>query len=468
MRGNLAPEWLQAILATESRAIDSGSGGTALASTVQRVAIFTEAFLPKVDGVSRTALLTIRYLESTGRQLIVFAPAPAPARVGKTPVYAVPSLWLPSYPETRVALLWPFVLLRLRRFRPDLIHLFSPFSLGTMGMLAGGLLGIPVIANYQTDLPGYTRSYHANHLRQPFIDMLRFIHNGCGTTLAPTPATYSELRAWRFKRLRVWGRGVDAQRFTPARCDTEWRQKLLAGRDPRSLIALYVGRMAKEKHLETLIDIAREPGVALTLIGGGNHFASIRQTLTENGAQAHFIGHLLGDDLANAFAAADVFVFPGPEETFGQVVLEAMASGLPVIVTDRGGPATLVSDGDSGFICPVDDAAAFNANVRLLRDDAAQRAKMAVAARRYAEARPWMDIMHALEAHYGHTIALYERYARGRKMRLPRAHHRVRRWLIGAYFLGLFAPSMFLALALWMLGDLCIKLMGRLAGRAKR
>jgi len=440
--------WLSAILTTEGQSIDPAA--RALTSEVKRVAIFTEAFLPKVDGVSRTALLTIRYLETTGRDLVVFAPAPTPRRVGRTPVYAIPSLWLPSYPETRVALLWPFLLRRLRAFKPDLIHIFSPFSLGALGMLAGGLFGIPVIANYQTDLPGYARSYRADHLHSIFIGILRFIHDGSVLTLAPSEATLRELRGWHFKRLRLWGRGVDAQRFDPARRTTpeglRWRERLLAGRDSNSLIALYVGRMAKEKHLETLSDIAREPGIALTLVGGGIHFQSIQQTLNAHGANAHFVGHLLGDDLANAYAAADVFVFPGPDETFGQVVLEAMASGLPVVVTERGGPATLVTDGENGFICPVDDAAAFNARVRCLRDDPKRRAQMSTAARQYAAARPWMDRMRQLESYYAEALHLYQR-----RKHVTRWIPRWRRWFAGWYYYGGFAPLAFIVLAAWII-----------------
>jgi phosphatidylinositol alpha 1,6-mannosyltransferase len=404
---------LDTLLTAESRSIETRSLAPGeITQAVRRVALFTEAFLPKVDGVSRTALLTVRYLECTGRELIVFAPAPTPHRVGRTPVYSIPSLWLPDYPETRVALPWPFLLARLHRFRPDLIHLFSPFSLGMMGMIAGHVLDVPIIANYQTDLPAYVRTYGAGYLRQTFIGALRFIHNGCYLNLAPSTATLRELREWHFRRLQLWERGVDSERFSPARRDETWRARLLAGRDPSRLVALYVGRMAKEKHLATLREIAHEPGVALTLIGGGNYQASVQHSLREAGGDPHFIGHLLGDDLANAFAAADVFVFPGPEETFGQVVLEAMASGLPVIVTARGGPTTLVKDGENGFICPVDDAAAFNDRVRCLRDDPARRLRMGQAARRDAERRPWMAVMRQLETYYASVICTHERLRR--------------------------------------------------------
>jgi phosphatidylinositol alpha 1,6-mannosyltransferase len=402
---------LDTILSSES--IDTSSlSGSEITSSVKRVAILTEAFLPKVDGVSRTAVLTIKYLESTGRDVIVFAPAPAPPQISRTPIYAIPSLWLPFYTETRVAPPWPLMLPRLRAFDPDVIHLFSPFSLGAMGMIAADILQKPVIANYQTDLPAYVETYGYSFLRPSFINLLRYIHNGCYLTLAPSQATLCELRKWGFRRLRLWERGVDTNRFTPDRRSVVWRERLLAGRDPARLLVLYVGRMAKEKHLETLCEIAHDPMVALTLVGGGNYLPDIQQALA--GSDANFAGYLIGDDLANAFAAADLFVFPGPEETFGQVVLEAMASGLPVIVADRGGPATIVQDGRTGFICPTDNAAAFAERVRLLHHNPTLKLTMAHEARRDAARRPWLSIMRQLETYYTQALASHSRVMRWR------------------------------------------------------
>ncbi len=407
------PALLDTVLTSES--IDVASLSTSeITDSVKRVAIFTEAFLPKVDGVSRTALLTIKYLESTGRELIVFAPSPTLSHISKTPIYGVPSLWLPFYPETRVAPPWMFFLPRLRAFQPDLIHLFSPMGLGCAGMLAGSILNRPVIANYQTDLPAYTRTYGFSSLVGVVIGLLRFIHNGTYLTLAPSGATVQELMRWGFRRVRLWERGVDTRRFTPARRSQEWRRRLLAGRNPDDLLVLYVGRIAKEKHLDTLREIAHEPGVALTLVGGGNHLPEIQRLLGNTGTQ--FTGYLIGDDLANAFAAADVFVFPGPEETFGQVVLEAMASGLPVIVTNRGGPQTFVEDGRSGYVCPTDDAAAFADRVRRLRDDPALRQRMGQAARQSAECHPWITIMRQLETYYAEAVTLHRRLNRWRRV----------------------------------------------------
>ncbi|MBO9308884.1 MAG: glycosyltransferase family 1 protein [Chloroflexi bacterium] len=406
---------IAAIIAAESSALGQPLPTEALCTAVQRVAIFTEAFLPKVDGVSRTALLTIRHLQRSGRQLLVFAPSPAPAQVEGTPIYSVPSLWLPSYPETRVALLWPPILERLQHFQPDLIHLFSPFTLGTLGMLGGGALRVPVVANYQTDLPGYAHSYGVPYLAPLFKAILRFIHNGCTLTLVPTSVVLAQLRAWRFKRLRLWGRGVDTTRFTPSRRSAAWQARLRNGRAQARGVALYVGRMAREKHLEALSALASDPSIALTLVGDGEHLPQVRQALCAGGGAAHFIGHLLGDDLADAYAAADVFVFPAVRETFGQVILEAMASGLPVIAADQGGSAALVRHGETGFLVPAHDKAAFHERTCQLLADSALRARMSAAARAYAEQQSWSAVMRDLEGHYAEAVRLQRRLLRRRQ-----------------------------------------------------
>jgi phosphatidylinositol alpha 1,6-mannosyltransferase len=303
----------------------------------------------------------------------------------------------------------------VRHFQPDLIHLFSPFTLGMLGMLGGAALQVPIVANYQTDLPGYAHSYGAPHFAPLFKAILRFIHNGCTLTLAPTSVVLAQLRAWRFKRLRLWGRGVDTTRFTPTRRSAAWQARLRDARSQARGIALYVGRMAREKHLETLSALARDPSIALTLIGDGEHLPQVRQALCTNGGTAHFIGHLLGDDLADAYAAADVFVFPAVRETFGQVILEAMASGLPVIAADQGGSAALVRHGETGFLVPAHDATAFHERTCQLLADSALRARMSAAARAYAERQSWSAVMRALESYYAEAMRLQRRLVRMRR-----------------------------------------------------
>lgn len=391
----------------------------AVLAPVRRVALFAEAFLPKFDGVSKTALLTLRYLQQTGREVLVFAPDTAPTRIGPSPIIPVPSLGLPLYPESRLALPNFAVGTYLEEFEPDLIHLFSPVLLSMSAALAGRQLGIPIIANYQTDLPGYADQYGYPLLNPPIREGLRLIHNLCHLTLAPSTATIRQLRAWGFHRVHRWGRGVNGQRFNPARRSAAWRERLLAGRPKDSLLVLYTGRLAREKRLDLLLDVARLPGVALTIIGDGALRKEIEAEFS--GTATVFTGYLFGDDLAQAYASADVFAFTGTNETFGQVVLEAMASGLPVIVPDRGGVTDMALPGQTGLVCS-ETPQAFAAAVRLLRDNPALRQRLAWGARQYAEARPWEAIMAQLEGYYAraaHLNARFEQRYPGSWMPLP-------------------------------------------------
>lgn len=401
------PEQIQRVFGDEC-AFDAVNPSLARAP-VKRVAIIAEAFLPKVDGVSKTAFLTLRYLQQTGREVLVFAPDTAPLSVGSTQVIPMPSLSMPSAPETRIGLPSLRVVNEIVDFRPDIIHLFSPAILSVSGMLTGRLRNIPVIANYQTDLPGYSHEYGLHLLTNVARDWLRYIHNGCHLTLAPSHYTLNQLKQWGFRRLRVWGRGVNGQRFSPYYRTSAWRERLLHGRDPHSLICLYVGRLANEKHVDLLLDVARTPGIALTIIGDG----ALREELEAlfAGTDTYFMGYLYGDDLSYAFASADVFAFTGTRETFGQVVQEAMASGLPTVVINQGGVVDLVIDGETGYICP-DDPTAFAQAVSTLRENPALREQMGFKARQIALQHPWEAIMSQLEDHYSEALAINQRLNR--------------------------------------------------------
>lgn len=378
-------------------------------AAVRRVAIIAEAFLPKVDGVSKTAFLTLRYLQQTGREVMVFAPDTAPPAIGPSQIVAMPSLGMPMAPETRMALPSLSVPQILDDFKPDLIHMFSPALLSVSGMLTAHRLGIPVIANYQTDLPGYSQHYGLSFFANPLREWLRYVHNGCHLTLAPSQYTRQQLREWGFRRLRTWGRGVNSQRFSPDHYSEDWRRRLLNGRDPDSLVCIYVGRLANEKRVDLLLEVARTPGVALAIIGDG----ALREELENQfaGTGTYFAGYLFGDDLSAAFASADVFVFTGAAETFGQVVQEAMASALPSVVINQGGVADLVIEGETGYTCP-DDPHAFAEAVKRLRDNPALREQMAFKAHQLAVSRPWEAIMAQLEGHYAEAARLNERLLR--------------------------------------------------------
>ncbi len=376
---------------------------------IKRVALFAEAFLPKFDGVSKTALLTLRHLQLTGRDVMVFAPDTAPQFIGPSQIIPLPSLGMPLYPETRVALPSLIVSAYLDDFQPDLIQLFSPVFLSLAGALTGRNMRVPVVANYQTDLPGYAEQYGYPLLNLPIREGLRMLHNLCHLTLAPSSYTIAQLQGWGFKRLRRWGRGVDCDRFNPSHRRVNWRQRLLAGRPDDSLLCLYVGRLAREKRLDLLRQVATLPGVALTIVGDG----AIRDEVEVGfaGTNTHFTGYLFGDNLAAAYASADVFTFTGTYETFGQVVLEAMASGLPVVVPDSGGVTDMAIPNETGIICkPTPDS--FAEAVKRLRHHPGYRRRLASGARRFALARPWATLMAQLEGYYGEALRLNNRFNR--------------------------------------------------------
>lgn len=345
-------------------------------------------------------------MQATGRDVLVFAPDIAPTQIGTSKIIPMPSIGMKVAPETRIALPNLMINHHLDAFQPDLIHLFSPALLSVSGVLAGRRRQIPVIANYQTDIPTYANHYGFSLFARASQAWLRFIHNKSHLTLVPSSYTLGQLQKAGYKRLKRWGRGVNTSHFNPERRSTVWRERLLNGRNPQSLLAIYVGRLANEKRVDLLLEAAKTPGISLTIIGDG----ALREDLQAlfAGTNTFFTGYFFGDDLAHAYASADVFMFPSPSETFGQVVQEAMASGLPAIVTNQGGVVDLVQDGQTGYICEP-NAHAFAQSVRRLYEVPNERIQMAQAARAYAELHPWSAVMTQLEGYYTEAYAINKR-----------------------------------------------------------
>ncbi|MDQ7027504.1 MAG: glycosyltransferase family 1 protein [Anaerolineae bacterium] len=374
---------------------------------IKRVAILTESFLPKVDGVSKTTYLTVRYLQETGREVLIFAPDSSVPNVGDSEVVGLPSVTMPAATETRIALPIPAIAKRIEAFQPDLIHLASPALMTVVGMAVGRELNIPVVANYQTDLPGYTAQYGFPLLENPLRSWLRYLHNGCHVNLVPSKSMGDTLRKQGFRRLRVWGRGVNLDRFNPQHFSQPMRDRLLNGRNPNSILCLYVGRLANEKSVHLLRKVADIEGIALTIVGDGQSREELETLFAGTGT--YFTGYLYKDELATAFASADVFVFPGGHETFGQVVQEAMASGLATIVTNQGSVKDLVQEGKTGFI--VDHSTeGFAKAARILQENRALLQEISENARSTAEKHPWSAVMAQLEDYYREAVAINQRF----------------------------------------------------------
>jgi phosphatidylinositol alpha 1,6-mannosyltransferase len=369
-----------------------------------RVAIITESFPPDVNGVAHSVLRVAELLAEHGHHPLVIAPQPVRGSRGDSfpfPVVRVPAVPLPGYPSFRLGRPSPRVREALVTHRTEVVHLASPVCLGAHGAAVAGRLGLPAVAVYQTDLPAYARAYRLGRAGEAFAwRWLRGIHNSTARTLAPSTATATGLHAQGIDNVWLWGRGVDTERFDPARRSQELRAAL-----GKELLVGYVGRLATEKRVEWLAGITALDGVRLVIVGAGPAEAMLRQHIPD----AIFLGERRGDELAAIYASLDVFVHSGPYETFGQTLQEAAASGLPVVAPAAGGPLDLVEDGVTGYLVPPADPDAFTSAVARLAADPAMRAAFGAAGRRKVLGRTWPVLTGELVGHYAAVLGRAEK-----------------------------------------------------------
>ena len=371
-----------------------------------RIAIITESFPPDVNGVAHCVVRVAENLARKGHHPLVIAPESARATTDSDeqfpyPVERVPSIPLPGYRSFRLGLPTPKTRRAITRHGTDVVHLASPVALGAWGAHVAVAMGLPMVAAYQTDLPNYARAYRLGKATEAFAwRWLRDIHNAAGRTLAPSSVTAAELAEHEIERVWLWGRGVDTERFHPARRDERLRAEIAPNGE---VIVGYVGRLAVEKRVDLLVSLAALPGVKLAITGGGPMEEELRAALPA----AAFLGMRHGTDLARIYASLDVFVHTGPFETFGQTVQEAGASGVPVIAPAAGGPLDLVDDGVTGYLVTPSDPDALTAAVRKLVADPALRARFGDAARRRVLGRTWPALTDELLGHYAAVIGAH-------------------------------------------------------------
>jgi phosphatidylinositol alpha 1,6-mannosyltransferase len=364
-----------------------------------RIAIITESFPPDVNGVAHCVVRVAENLVRKGHHPLVIAPESARTTSGADsqfpyPVERVKSVRLPGYPTFRLGLPGPRTRRAITRHHTEVVHLASPVALGAWGSHVAKALDLPMVAVYQTDLPNYARAYRLGAVTEAFAwRWLRDIHNAAGRTLAPSSMTAADLHAHGMERVWLWGRGVDTERFHPARRDERLRAEIAPGGE---VIAGYVGRLAIEKRVDLLAAVAALPGVRLAVTGGGPMEEELRQAIPS----AVFLGERHGEDLARIYASLDFFVHTGPFETFGQTIQEAAASGLPVVAPAAGGPVDLVDEGVTGFLVPPGDGGALAAAAARLAADPVLRATMSEAARRRVLGRSWSALADELIGHY--------------------------------------------------------------------
>ncbi|MGG6295901.1 glycosyltransferase [Leptolyngbya sp. AN02str] len=363
-----------------------------------RIALFTETFLPKVDGIVTRLSHTVDHLQRLGDQVLVFSPDGGLSEYKGAKINGVPGFPLPLYPELKLALPRPSIRKELELFKPDLIHIVNPAVLGVGGLYYAKSLGIPLVASYHTHLPKYLEHYGLGMLEGVLWELLKLMHNQAEINLVTSTAMQDALESHGIERVDVWQKGVDVELFDPTLASAEMRSHLTQG-NPDSPLLLYVGRLSAEKEIDRIKPVLEAiPNARLALVGDGPYRADLEKIFA--GTSAFFAGYMSGQTLASAFASADAFVFPSRTETLGLVLLEAMAAGCPVIAANAGGIPDIVTDGVNGYLFdPADDQGAIAATQRLLANTA-ERETLRHNARAEAERWGWAAATQQLQGFY--------------------------------------------------------------------
>jgi len=365
-----------------------------------RVAVISESFLPTISGVTTSVCKVLDELRRLGHDALVIAPSGAPAEYAGFPVHTVPAL---SYRQFPVGLPNPRVLKLLADFGPDVLHAASPFLLGAQGIAAARRLGVPSVAVFQTDVAGYARRNHLGQATRLAWRFVKWVHDGADLTLVPSEASMAALGRVGVPRLARWTRGVDLAGYHPNHRRHPLAVALRDRLAPNGEVVIgYVGRIAPEKQVERLRALRGVPGISIALVGDGPSTPLVARALA--GLPVTWLGRLAGEELAHAYAAFDVFVHAGTEETFGQTLQEAHAAGLPVVAPRAGGPIDLVEHGVDGFLFTPDDDHDLRRHVAALVADGPLRHRMGEAGRRAVLGRSWENVCATLFDHYGTVI----------------------------------------------------------------
>jgi glycosyltransferase involved in cell wall biosynthesis len=361
--------------------------------------------LPATDGVVTRLRHTLEELARMGDDMLVIAPRypdGGPDSYAGAPIYRVPGVPFPPYPRIKLSSAHPGVGRALRRFGPDLIHAVNPFILGPSGIFYARRLRVPLVASYHTNVAAYARYYNLNFWSDAARWWTRQLHNRAEVNLCTSKTTMDYLLKEGIKQVRLWPQGVDARRFRPDRASQEWRERLSDGH-PSCKLLLYVGRLAPEKGIERLKVILQEvPNTRLAIIGDGPARRDLEREFA--GTRTVFTGVLQGEDLASAYASADAFLFPSTTDTLGLAMIEALASGLPIVAARSGASQEVVNEGENALLYEADSADSLVAAIRRLFSDDAFREALARRARATAEERDWESATHTLRGYYEEAL----------------------------------------------------------------
>jgi phosphatidylinositol alpha 1,6-mannosyltransferase len=372
-----------------------------------RIALFSEVYWPMVSGVGVTLVRLVDALQAQGHELRIYSatyPLP-PGATDRPEVHRSPSVPLFLYPDVQ----WAFPRMRdvvddLARFRPDVVHVATEFSLGIAGVKAAKQLGLPLVASAHTDYDRYAARYGVTWALRAGWHYLRWFYGQAHRVLCPSRIYEQHLHSRGVLHTGVWSRGVDPEWFHPRFRSEEYRARFGVG--PGDLLVTYIGRIAREKNLELMLEaweaLAPVRGMSqLVLVGRGPLEDEIRRREIPG---VHVTGLLQGHELSAAYASADVFTFPSPTETFGNSLLEAMGSGLPSLVAASGGVLEFSEHGRNAWLVEPDSAEAIEVGLERLLTDPGLRRRLADGGLETARQREWSRVYDRLLADYREAV----------------------------------------------------------------
>ena len=349
-----------------------------------RIAVITEVFLPKIDGVVTRVTRHLEQLAELGHEVIIFATGDAPAEYAGFEVVKVASLSLPVYPEEKFGLITPKLPRRLAQFNPDVVHLVNPIWTAGWASYIVQAQGTPMVASFHTDVPEYCVKLGIPWVKPIAKWGIRTFHGKAAYNLVTSGPMMDKARDYGIPNVELWPKAVDTESFSPEKRTREMRERLTGGH-PDDPLVLFVGRVSAEKSGERCLPVMEElrtrvPNARLAVVGEGPQYEQVKRTFDRDWIT--LTGYLSGTDLHAAYASGDVLLFPSTTETLGFAALEAFASGVPVVAANAGGLPFVVDDGATGFLVdPAQPDSQWADKIELLLADAPLHTTMSTAAR---------------------------------------------------------------------------------------
>lgn len=369
-----------------------------------RIVYFADTYYPEINGVTNTLSRLHQYLEQQGIAHMFFVPEYRPEDETSEDIRRFKGIQIPFSPNSRLAILnYRQMKEEVEKFQPDLIHVVTEFTIGNAGLKIAKELNIPLVTSYHTNIEQYLEFFHAKFLEKPVRHYFRNFHSQAERTFCPSWQTYRQLEDQGYRNLALWSRGVDTELYSPQKRTGIWRRQF--GED--KFLCLYVGRLSFEKGLDVYLEAIRKVNCKyhekiMFLFAGDGPFRKEMESCGIDNIK--LIGFVRGEMLAQLYAESDLFVFPSGTETFGNVLLEAMASGCPCICTDSGGVMDFAKNRENAWVVPYRDSQALAEGIQKIIEEPLLRQRLSLGALRTAKVRSWEGVMEKLICAYQEVL----------------------------------------------------------------